>query len=202
VYSEEEESRKNKINMSAGASAASRIFKKGFDLSTQRRMAMAIFGVGKRKVWLDPAKLPIIAKAKTRTPFVVIFPFVTGNYFFLLSWQRFGTIIYRLQFVNFIRLFVLDFRFAFRPSVAPFPPSVHFFSLFLPILGESIRELISKDVVRIMPTHRGRHFGRVTEQLIAANPVTKRIKAQYAQKSTSTLSTTLTTEATPAAASS
>eukprot|EP01122_Echinamoeba_exundans_P004195 TRINITY_DN14210_c0_g1_i1.p2 TRINITY_DN14210_c0_g1~~TRINITY_DN14210_c0_g1_i1.p2 ORF type:complete len:120 (-),score=37.54 TRINITY_DN14210_c0_g1_i1:48-407(-) len=119
--------------MSAGASAASKIFKKGFDLSTQRRMAMAIFGVGKRKVWLDPAKLAIIAKAKTR---------------------------------------------------------------------ESIRELISKDVVRVIPTHRGKHFGRVTEQQIAANPVTKRIKAQYAQKSTPTLSTTLNTEAAPAAASS
>lgn len=36
-------------------------------LVTQRRMAMSIFGVGFRKVWLDPTKAQLIAKAKTRT---------------------------------------------------------------------------------------------------------------------------------------
>jgi ribosomal protein L19E len=32
-------------------------------------MAMSLFGVGFRKVWLDPTKANVIAKAKTRTIF-------------------------------------------------------------------------------------------------------------------------------------
>jgi ribosomal protein L19E len=35
-------------------------------LKLQRRLAMSIFKVGYRKVWLDPKKIPMIAQAKTR----------------------------------------------------------------------------------------------------------------------------------------
>lgn len=53
--------------MSTAATTAKRLAKHAMDLSSQRRMAMSIFGVGKRKVWLDPNQRLIIAKAKTRT---------------------------------------------------------------------------------------------------------------------------------------
>jgi hypothetical protein len=39
-------------------------------LALQKRLAMALMNCGQRKVWLDPAKKAIIAKARTRTYFI------------------------------------------------------------------------------------------------------------------------------------
>jgi hypothetical protein len=36
------------------------------DLRKQKRLAMAVLGVGRDKTWLDPTKMADIAKAKTR----------------------------------------------------------------------------------------------------------------------------------------
>lgn len=37
------------------------------NLTRQKRLAMALFGAGQRKVWLDPAKALLIERAKSRT---------------------------------------------------------------------------------------------------------------------------------------
>jgi|JI10StandDraft_1071094.scaffolds.fasta_scaffold2837903_1 ribosomal protein L19E len=36
------------------------------NLYRQKRLAMALFGAGQRKVWLDPSKKELIERAKSR----------------------------------------------------------------------------------------------------------------------------------------
>lgn len=181
--------------MSGVAKTAAKIVRKGLNLRTQRRMAMEIFGVGQRKVWLDPAKLPIIAKAKTRTQSSSLSPLRTH----FLGVQKF----FRAGIHNF---YVHSSSF-FYPMMLHSCETNFCMTLFLTNvlylmnLGESMRELISKDIVRVIPTHRGKHFGRYTEQLIARHPVVQRIKAQYSKKAESPLAS-LDSQAAPAAASS
>jgi hypothetical protein len=36
------------------------------NLARQKRLAMALFGVGNSKVWMDPTKMNLLEQAKTR----------------------------------------------------------------------------------------------------------------------------------------
>ena len=42
------------------------------NLRLQKRLAAAVLGVGKRKVWLDPNEIAEIGQANSRTPLLLI----------------------------------------------------------------------------------------------------------------------------------